>query len=299
MAQYQVHLSLQGPIVPGGLPHSAPSFPLPQHLRHLSDEQRVALLAEEAKRAKRNHKIHLLSKDNGLMTPQDKNFVTRIQLQQLVSAAGNPNENGTDDALAEDFYYQVHSHIRRAPRASPQQPLNQFAQTYLHQTGARQGGASGRRLQRGGDSHVQRMEQQVQRAVEAAKLRPKSKQIVLEGTLGKISFSNSKTPKPLLNIKRAESGSDNNGRPQGPSRAASDRRSQPYNVGARHRQESLRQIEDVYVALMRMEDHERCMPPQQTPDGSRAVYEQWTQEMKRLNQRLWEELKVLDPIVPK
>jgi hypothetical protein len=29
------------------------------------------------------------SRGNGLMTPQDKNFITRIQLQQLVAAAGN------------------------------------------------------------------------------------------------------------------------------------------------------------------------------------------------------------------
>ena len=49
----------------------------------LSEEQRKAYLEEDAKRAKRNHKIFLLSKGNGLMTPQDKNFITRIQLQQL------------------------------------------------------------------------------------------------------------------------------------------------------------------------------------------------------------------------
>ena len=52
---------------------------------------------------------------------------------------------------------------------------------------------------------MQRMEQQVQRAVEAAKTKPKNKQLIIEGSLGKISFSNAKTPKPLLNIKRRDS----------------------------------------------------------------------------------------------
>ena len=56
------------------------------NLAELSEEQRNAYLEEDAKRAKRNHKIFLLSKGNGLMTPQDKNFITRIQLQQLVAA---------------------------------------------------------------------------------------------------------------------------------------------------------------------------------------------------------------------
>ena len=46
---------------------------------------------------------------------------------------------------------------------------------------------------------MQRMEQQIQRAVEAAKARPKARQLVVEGSLGKIAFSNSKTPRPLLN----------------------------------------------------------------------------------------------------
>lgn len=48
------------------------------------------------------------------MTPQGKNFITRIQLQQLVTATGNPNEHGTDSGLSEDFYYQVHNQIRVA-----------------------------------------------------------------------------------------------------------------------------------------------------------------------------------------
>ncbi|KAI9773983.1 MAG: hypothetical protein M1839_001934 [Geoglossum umbratile] len=265
----------------------------PQQLLHLSEEERAAFLIEDAKRAKRNHKIHLLSKDNGLMTPQDKNFVTRIQLQQLVTATGNPNESGTDAALMEDFYYQVHNQIRGGPRQNPHQPLNSFAQTYLYRIDGTPGGIGGRRQHRG-DNHMQRMEQQVQRAVEASKARPKNNQLVLEGSLGKISFSNAKTPKPLLNFKRTDVGNDPNrlhhaGRGPQPTFSASDRKS------------VLHAIEQVYDTLMQIEDHERYLPPPLTEGSDAVVVQQhmeWKQKMQDLIRKLWGEMKIMDPIVP-
>ena len=214
-------------------------------MMQMSSQDREVYLAEEAKRAKRNHKIFLLSKNNGLMTPQDKNFITRIQLQQLLTATGGiDNEPGSEDQLAEDFYYQVYAQIRGPPRSGPGQPLNQFAQTYLFQTGSRYGYGRSRHHPRGGDNHVQRMEQQVARAVEAAKARPKNKSLVMEGSLGKIAFSNSKTPRPLLNIKRVES----DAKPRKP-------------VSVADRKATLRSIEKVYSTLMQTEDHERRLPP--------------------------------------
>lgn len=267
----------------------------PQQLASLSEEERAAFLMEDAKRAKRNHKIFLLSKDNGLMTPQDKNFITRIQLQQLVVATGNPNDHGTDSSLAEDFYYQVHNQIRGGPRAHPGQPLSNFAQTYLFQTGTRAGGM--RRQARGGDNHMQRMEQQVQRAVEAAKNKPKNKQLVIEGSLGKISFSNAKTPKPLLNIKRPESGAD----AQRADMAARDRKAHHASVNGGNWKIALEDIENVYQTLMKMEDHDRCMPPSLTNGDVNPElvgrHMDWEEKAKKLNAKLWTELKVHDPIV--
>lgn len=216
-----------------------------QYLAQLSEEEKAAYLDQETKRAKRNHKIWLLSKDNGLMTPQDKNFVTRIQLQQLVSATGNPSENGGEGSLSEDFYYQVLTQIRGGQRQNPNQPLNNFAQTYLFQTGGRHGGM--RRHGRAAENHVQRMEQQVQRAVEAAKNKPKNPQLVIAGSLGKISFSNAKTPKPLLNIKRTES--------------AADAQKRAVSENSLDRKAILKNIERVYQTVMLMEDHARHMPP--------------------------------------
>ncbi|KAK6221759.1 topoisomerase II-associated protein PAT1 [Colletotrichum tabaci] len=285
---HQAHRS-QGSMgrVPQVAQQQQPQQP-PPHLAHLSEDEKAAYLDQETKRAKRNHKIWLLSKDNGLMTPQDKNFVTRIQLQQLVSATGNPIDQTNDDSLTEDFYYQVLSQIRGGQRQNPNQPLNNFAQTYLFQTGSRQGNM--RRQGRAAENHVQRMEQQVQRAVEAAKNKPKNPQLVIAGSLGKISFSNAKTPKPLLNIKRAESSGDanrpGNGKRQGGSNGLD-------------RKAILRNIEKVYNTIMKMEDHARFLPPPPANGNDEEFHvkhQAWLETAQGLNAQLWNDLKVHEPI---
>lgn len=268
-------------------PQGLPVITNPQQLMNLTEEQRMAYLMEDAKRAKRNHKIWLLSRGNGLMTPQDKNFITRIQLQQLVAATGNVDDPDPEALLSEDFYYQVYSQIRGAPRQHPRQPLGHFAQTYLFQTGNRMGG-HGRRQYQSADNHMQRMQQQVQRAVEAAKLKPKNKQLIIEGSLGKISFSNAKTPKPLLNIKRPESSDGLKPAKKTTDLSPSDRKS------------ILNNIENVYETLMKMEDLERTMPPPPDESDAEAIqrHMEWRQKMQSLNQKLWQDLKVMEPIVP-
>ncbi|RDW72520.1 deadenylation-dependent mRNA-decapping factor PAT1 [Aspergillus mulundensis] len=260
----------------------------PQQLMNLTEEQRVAYLMEDAKRAKRNHKIFLLSKGNGLMTPQDKNFITRIQLQQLVAQAGNMADTDSDAVLAEDFYYQVYSQIRGAPRQHPHQPLGHFAQTYLLQTGNRVGGHS-RKHGQSADNHMQRMQQQVQRAVEAAKAKPKNKQLIIEGSLGKISFGNAKAPKPSLNIKRPES-----------SEGGKATKKLPTDLSPSDRKSILANIENVYNTLMEMEDIARTMPPPPNEDDAEAIqaHMERRQKLSGLNQKLWQELKVMEAIVP-
>ena len=269
-----------------GPSYTGPPINRAQQMMQMAPGDRETYLAEEAKRAKRNHKIFLLSRNNGLMTPQDKNFITRIQLQQLVTATGGvDNELGSEEQLAEDFYYQVYAQIRGPPRSEPGQPLNQFAQTYLFQTGSRYGYGRSRHHPRGGDNHVQRMEQQVARAVEAAKARPKNKQLVVEGSLGKIAFSNSKTPRPLLNIKRPDSAVPGK---------------QPHRpVSGADRKTALRNIEHIYATMMKLEDHERKLPPPPKEDSPPEIIEghmMWRSEMQELNEQLWEALKVMEAV---
>ncbi|KAJ5832791.1 hypothetical protein N7474_001102 [Penicillium riverlandense] len=275
------------PMARGPGNNGMPVITNPQQLMHLTEDQRNAYLVEDAKRAKRNHKIFLLSKGNGLMTPQDKNFITRIQLQQLVAAAGNVTDSDLESVLTEDFYYQVYSQIRGAPRQHPHQPLGHFAQTYLLQTGARFG--HGRRALQSADNHMQRMQQQVQRAVEAAKAKPKNKQLIIEGSLGKISFSNAKAPKAILNIKRPDS-----------SEGAKPARKIQSDLSLSDRKSILTNLEAVYSALMSMEDMERTMPPPPDENDPEAIQEhmEWRQKVHTLNQKLWRSLKVMEPIVP-
>lgn len=282
-------LSGEGPRGPGHQPSPSQSSlsgaQSQPHLAGLSEEEKAAFLDQEAKRAKRNHKIWLLSKDNGVMTPQDKNFITRIQLQQLIAATGNPVEQGADQSIAEDFYYQVFSHIRAGQRQNPSQPLSNFAQTYLFQTGNRHGM---RRHGRPAENHIQRMEQQVQRAVEAAKNKPKNPQLVIAGSLGKISFSNAKTPKPLLNIKRQESEST---RPTNGNKADA--------TNGIDRKTLLRNVEKVYDTLLQIEGHVRHIPPPLPPQPDPALqdlHQEWARELDALNAKLWDELKVHEPI---
>ncbi|KAL4788706.1 topoisomerase II-associated protein PAT1 [Aspergillus varians] len=261
----------------------------PQQLMNLTEEQRVAYLMEDAKRAKRNHKIFLLSRGNGLMTPQDKNFITRIQLQQLVAQAGNMADTNSEAVLAEDFYYQVYSQIRGAPRQHPHQPLGHFAQTYLLQTGNRIGGHGSRKHAQSADNHMQRMQQQVQRAVEAAKAKPKNKQLIIEGSLGKISFGNAKAPKPSLNIKRPET-----------SEGGKTTKKLQTDLSLSDRKSVLTNLEGVYTTLMELEDMERTMPPPPDENDPEAIqaHMEWRQKVRSLNQKLWQELNVMEAIVP-
>jgi DNA topoisomerase 2-associated protein PAT1 len=143
---------------------------------------------------------------------------------------------------------------------------------------------------------MQRMEQQVQRAVEAAKNKPKNKQLVIEGSLGKISFSNAKTPKPLLNIKRHDSAAD----AQRPSSAAArDRKAHQAGVSGSDRKTVLTDIENVYNTLMKMEDHDRHIPPPVNDDINPelvGLHMDWREKAQKFNQQLWHQLKVHEPI---
>lgn len=142
---------------------------------------------------------------------------------------------------------------------------------------------------------MQRMEQQVQRAVEAAKNKPKNKQLVIEGSLGKISFSNAKTPKPLLNIKRTDSGTDINR----PGSAARDRKAHLASVSGSDRKTVLADIESVYSTLMIMEDHDRHIPPPLNEDSNPelvGLHMDWREKAQKLNTQLWFQLKVHEPI---
>ena len=140
----------------------------------------------------------------------------------------------------------------------------------------------------------------MQRAVEAAKLKPKNKQLVPEGSLGKITFSNAKTPKPLLNLKRHDNGEALR-RPQSTDRQGSSKKVPSKTMSTSDRKTILRNIEEVYTTLMKLEDHERLLQPPPTGGNEPAVLKQhavWKNEMQELNKKLWDDLKIMEPYIP-
>jgi DNA topoisomerase 2-associated protein PAT1 len=129
---------------------------------------------------------------------------------------------------------------------------------------------------------MQRMEQQVMRAVEAAKAKPKNSQLVIEGSLGKISFSNAKTPKPLLNIKRTEGDSK-------PS--TTSKRSHRNRDATADRRDTLKNIENVYSILMETEDLMRGEPREQGP-----AFDEWAAQYGGAREKLWKAIKADVPL---
>jgi DNA topoisomerase 2-associated protein PAT1 len=105
--------------------------------------------------------MFLQSRYNDLMTQSDKDFITRIQLSQLV----------TQDPYADDFYAQVYSAIIRSRLGL--QPSDERVLKF-----GSSGGVGLGMGQKGGGrrpSAMQKMEQQIERIVNNARQRENDK----------------------------------------------------------------------------------------------------------------------------
>jgi DNA topoisomerase 2-associated protein PAT1 len=98
------------------------------------------------------------------MTQSDKDFITRIQVSQLV----------TQDPYAEDFYAQVYNAIQRSREGEiiTDPRVLRFGNSGGVGLGVEKKGAPPRRT-----NAMQRMEQQVERIVNNARIREKEKNI--------------------------------------------------------------------------------------------------------------------------
>lgn len=149
---------------------------------HLTEEELRRLQLRQAK-------VDKILRHSGVMTPRDKDFITRYQLSQIV----------TDDPYNEDFYFQVYKIIQRGGVVG-ESNKDSIAKAYLEHSGHRLGGRYKRT-----DVALQRMQSQVEKAVTVAKERPQKNKDGLdsakEGVLGKISATrNSKAPRKQLQI---------------------------------------------------------------------------------------------------
>lgn len=213
---------------------------------------------QQAKATKRHEKVARIMNYSGIMNPKDKDFVTRFQLSQIV----------TDDPYNEDFYAQVFKVIHPKANANPLQQQadqnNSIAQAYLDQSGHRLGGRYKR-----ADVALQRMQQQIQKAVTVAKERPKLTQYAREGALGKISFGSGKKPRQQLEILSKAAQREKSEAEGGVKLATADLR-KSYS-----RKDIMSIIENVINNIMTIESASRITPGVDTAD-------------------LWESLHILD-----
>lgn len=250
-------------------PASAPNSQGLGHKNHFKQHVPLEdLLPEEQQRiARRHEKLGRILRYSGIMNPKDKDFVTRFQLSQIV----------TDDPYNEDFYAQVFKvvHPKSVNGALNTPEPNSIAQAYLDHSGHRLGGRNKR-----ADVALQRMQQQVQKAVTVAKERQKLPQNVREGVLGKISVGSGKKPRQLLVIlsKAAQIAEENEaaqGNPSGkkqrsPSMAAPIKPIKKYT-----KKDIMRILEEIINNLMAVESASRTSSEVDTA-------------------KLWESLHILD-----
>ncbi|KAI0642169.1 topoisomerase II-associated protein PAT1 [Trametes meyenii] len=263
----------------------------------------------EEKRKRKLDKIAHMSRYNDLMTQSDKDFITRIQVSQLV----------TQDPYADDFYAQVYGAILRSRMGLPtsEDRVLKFG------SGGGVGLGLGQKVPGRRQNAMQRMEQQVERIVNNARLREKEKSSLnnLQGALGRTAGRSYKAaPRQLLQVdasnvstsptashahaahiskadvaKAQEEG-------QGAAREAAKIGREALGNASNstglvrkdpltHR-EALVKLEQLYDLVLDLEQRRRDQPPPEEVEE----FEQWTAECTTLIDQLFEKLLVSEPL---
>ncbi|KII87204.1 hypothetical protein PLICRDRAFT_176983 [Plicaturopsis crispa FD-325 SS-3] len=262
----------------------------------------------EEKRRRKANKIAHMSRYNDLMTQSDKDFITRIQVSQLV----------TQDPYAEDFYAQVYGAIARSRLGlqSQDERVLKFGS----------GGGVGLGLAQKGPHRrpnaMQRMEAQVERIVSNARIREKEKGMhslhSLQGALGKTSGRSYKAaPRQLLQVEPGNADAsptlshahahiskedgvhnDKHGAAKEAAKLGREALGTAADTDGLVRKEPLsnRQVlvilENLYDIVMRVEQLRRDQP---SPDEQEA-FQEWEKTYNDLVAQLWVELRVMVPL---
>ncbi|KAF9453519.1 hypothetical protein P691DRAFT_658313 [Macrolepiota fuliginosa MF-IS2] len=279
-------------------------------------EQQDALRAEamrkiveaekmEEKRRRKAAKIAHMSRYNDLMTQSDKDFITRIQVSQLV----------TQDPYADDFYAQVYNAIMRSR-------MGLQTDERVLKFGSGGGVGLGLTSQKGyrRPSAMQRMEQQVERIVSNARKREEEKGLhslhSLQGALGKTSGRSYKAaPRQLLQVDTTPgsspvmspahahiSKSSAQTKEGGAAEAAKLGRAALGDVAAGDNfvrreplssREVLTIVEGLYDLILNVEQVKRDQP---LPEEEQERHDEWQMDYDILMNEVWEELRVLVPL---
>ncbi|KAG0705559.1 topoisomerase II-associated protein PAT1 [Suillus ampliporus] len=258
----------------------------------------------EERRRRKAAKIAHMSRYNDLMTQSDKDFITRIQVSQLV----------TQDPYAEDFYAQVYGAILRSRMGlqSQDERVIKFGSSGGVGLGLAQKG-SGRR-----QSAMQKMEAQVERIVNNARLREKEKGLhslhSLQGALGKTSGRSYKAaPRQLLQVDASSatptmsgthphiSKEDGNGAAQEAAKLGREALGQAAGSDGVVRKDPLTQrqtlvvLEGLYDLVLNIEQLRRDQPLEEDEEDEES-YAAWSATYNDLVEQIWSNLKVMVPL---
>ncbi|TFK25645.1 hypothetical protein FA15DRAFT_341353 [Coprinopsis marcescibilis] len=253
----------------------------------------------EEKRRRKAQKLAYMARYNDLMTQSDKDFITRIQVSQLV----------TQDPYADDFYAQVYGAILRSRLGL--QALDERVLKFGSGGGVGLGLApkgGGRR-----PSAMQRMEQQVERIVLNARKREEEKGLhslhSLQGALGRTSGRSYKAaPRQLLQVdansptlspgssQPPNSSGFNEGAAQEAAKLGREALGDAGHAGEVIRQDPLTHretlviVERLYDLVLHVEQLRRDQPhPEDGPEET----ELWKQEYDNSVDVIWKEMRVM------
>ncbi|KAF8216307.1 topoisomerase II-associated protein PAT1 [Mycena galopus ATCC 62051] len=257
----------------------------------------------EDRRRRKAAKIAHMSRYNDLMTQSDKDFITRIQVSQLV----------TPDPYADDFYAQVYGAILRS-RMGLQ---TQDERVLKFGTGGGISLGNSQKAPTRRPNAMQRMEQQVERIVSNARRREEEKGLhslhSLQGALGKTSGRSYKAaPRQLLQVDDAstsptlahasahiskEDAKDkpNEGAAKEAAKLSRETLGNAENVVRKDpltRRQVLTALEAMYDLVLKVEHLRREQP---SPEEEEAAAH-WQKEYDDLVEQLWEGLKVMVPL---
>lgn len=280
----------------------------------------------EAKRKRRMEKINSMAKYNGLMSGSDKDFITRIQISQLITA----------DPYADDFYAHIYFALRGGPRRpglAPLPPPTAAAAAAAGGGGGGAGNSAGNGIGKGGkgkqklnkqQNAMLRMQQQVERIVQSRKERMEKSAsgAALEGALGRVSLSSTKNPRQMLQISAdaAKANKEKNGSgastpDAGHARDAVRQALEGASLGGNGnadlrrdpltKHEVLRILEKLYDLVLQLEQLRRNTPPapptevdpqDETASAAKEAYDLHQLEQASVTSTLWTEWRVLEPL---
>ncbi|EST04559.1 Topoisomerase II-associated protein PAT1 [Kalmanozyma brasiliensis GHG001] len=277
-------------------------------------EKAQAQMAEfdrvEAKRKRRTDKINAMAKYNGLMSGSDKDFITRIQISQLITA----------DPYADDFYAHIFFALRGGPPRPGMAPMPPATAT--GNGNQKQGGKGKQKLNKQQNAML-RMQQQVERIVQSRKdrMEKSASGAALEGALGRVSLNSAKNPRQMLQISadaakanREKNGGDSTpdaGHARDAVRQALEGASLGGNGNADLRRdpltkhEVLRILEKLYDLVLQLEQLRRNAPPAPPADvnptddaaaAAKDAFDAHQADQAAVTSTLWTELRVLEPL---